>query len=179
MKIIVLLCPLSLCQPFHASLLLHFSVCWELSFCMAAAARAAAAKGAVIWRLLCEFLRCLRSTCGNTCGHLRGLQAYKLQAARPLPSRLFCPLCVCFVFFYTTRLRGANPQPVGYEFRSQYNSGNSFKKHHCQSICCDLRVKKVSLRKTCGTLAEVYATSLERPFYINLQLRGFRSTLIC
>ena len=84
--------------------------------------------------------------------------------------------CVLF-FFYTTRLRGANPQPVGYEFRSQYNSGNSFKKHHCQSICCDLRVKKVSLRKTCGTLAEVYATSLERPFYINLQLRGFRSTL--
>lgn len=75
----------------------------------------------------------LRSTCGKTCGHLRGLQAYKLQATHPLPppaaqpeSRYPCKasgtidLCVWFsMFFYRTRLRGANPQPVGYEFRSQ------------------------------------------------------------
>ena len=96
--------------------------------------------------------------------------------ARPLEPLVYtCDL----LFFFTTRLRGANLQPVGYEFRSQCNSGNSSKKHNCQSICCDLRVKKVPLRKTCGSLAEVYATSLKRPFYINLQLRGFRSTLIC
>ena len=94
--------------------------------------------------------------------------------ARPLEPLVYtCDL----LFFFTPRLRGANLQPVGYEFRSQCNSGNSSKKHNCQSICCDLRVKKVPLRKTCGSLAEVYATSLKRHFYINLQLRGFRSTL--